>query len=71
MKSFDFEANFICVSSLYFPHEVLNIRAGSVLTETEEPAVFDDFLRTETEIKPISKKIGNQTRTGTELENRG
>ena len=46
-------------------------RAGSVLTETEEPAVFDDFLRTETEIKPISKKIGNQTRTGTELENRG
>ena len=46
-------------------------RAGSVLTETEEPAVFGDFLKTETEIEPICTKIGNRTRTGTELENRG
>ena len=35
-------------------------RAGSVLTETEEPAVFDDFLGTETEIEPISAEIRNR-----------
>ena len=46
-------------------------RAGSVLTETEEPAVFDDFLRTETELEPISNNIENRKRIGTEIENRG
>ena len=46
-------------------------RAGSVLTETEEPAVFDDFLRTETELEPMSNNIGNRKRIGTEIENRG
>ena len=38
----------------------INNRAGSVLTETEEPAVFDDFLGTETEIEPISAEIRNR-----------
>ena len=30
-----------------------NSRAGSVLTETEEPAVLEQFFKTETEIEPI------------------
>ena len=46
-------------------------RAGSVLTETEELAVFDNFLRTETELEPMSNNIGNRKRIGTEIENRG
>ena len=45
----------------------MDIRAGSVLTETEEPAVFGNFQRTETETEPISMTIGNRTRTGTEI----
>ena len=31
----------------------LSNRAGSVLTETEEPAVLEQFFKTETEIEPI------------------
>ena len=31
----------------------IDIRAGSVLTETEEPAVLEQFFKTETEIEPI------------------
>ena len=29
------------------------IRAGSVLTETEEPAVLEQFFKAETEVEPI------------------
>ena len=47
-----------------------SIRAGSVLTETEEQAVFDNFFRTETEIELILKNFESRTRTETEFENR-
>ena len=42
-------------------------RAGSVLAETEEPAVLDDFFGTETEIEPIFDKFQNRERIGTEV----
>ena len=42
-------------------------RAGSVLTETEEPAVLDDFFGTETEMEPIFAKFQNRERIGTEI----
>ena len=45
--------------------------AWSVLTETEEPAVLGDFLRTETEIEPFYISIQTRKGTGTEFENRG
>ena len=32
---------------------VLYSRAGSVLTETEEPAVLEQFFKAETEVEPI------------------
>ena len=50
------------------------IRAGSVLTETEEPTVFDDFLRTETEIEPVPWYFSNpkpgKNRNNKSTENR-
>ena len=49
----------------------LSIRAGSVLTETEKPAVFDDFFGTETEMEPMFANFRNRERIGTEISEPG
>ena len=49
----------------------LNTRAGSVLTETEKPAVFDDFFGTETEMEPMFANFRNRERIGTEISEPG
>ena len=51
-----------CIEESY-----LKTRAGSVLTETEKPAVFDDFFGTETEMEPMFANFQNRERIGTEI----
>ena len=45
---------------------VVFTRAGSVLTETEEPTVLGRFFETETVIEPNFVNFGNRERTETE-----
>ena len=56
----DVKTNQIC--PLY-----LDSRAGSVLTETEEPPVLDDYFGTETEMEPNFARFRNRERFGTEI----